>query len=102
MKTFQIKGNDLSDGYHTFDELYEHRCLLFLNLCFSEGSKCYWKPHYEGWFVLYFESPFGQISYHIPDKYLPIAEKYFTRDDEHKWDGHTSDEVLARLMARLA
>lgn len=32
-KTFKIQNNDISDGYHTFDELYEHRVLLYLNLC---------------------------------------------------------------------
>lgn len=36
-KAFKIVGNDLSDGYHTFDELYDHRCLLFLAWMHSDG-----------------------------------------------------------------
>ena len=31
-KTFTIKNGDISDGYHTFDELYEHRIALFITL----------------------------------------------------------------------
>lgn len=38
-KKFQIEGGDISDGYHTFDELYEHRCLLFIRLCLLQPDK---------------------------------------------------------------
>lgn len=98
MKTFKIVGNDISDGYHTFDELYEHRCLLFLNLCLHHRVECYWKPDFEGWFCLYWESPKGQISYHLPNKLLPLVERVIKRDDLHKWDGHKSEDVIKRLM----
>ena len=29
-KQFEIQDNDISDGYHTFSELYEQRALLFI------------------------------------------------------------------------
>ena len=29
-KIFKIVNGDISDGYHTFDELYKHRCLLWI------------------------------------------------------------------------
>ena len=96
-KTFKIVNGDISDGYHTFDELYEHRCLLYLNLCLTDAKNCYWKPDFPGWFCLYWESPRGQISYHLPERLLPIVEAHFQRDDNHKWDGHTGINVLARL-----
>lgn len=51
-KKFEIVGNDISDGYHTFDELYEHRCLLFINLCLAHPNAAYWRPHYDGWPLL--------------------------------------------------
>lgn len=97
MKTFKIVGDDISDGYHTFDELYEHRCLLYLHLCLINHTLCAWRPDYDGWFVLYFESPSGQISYHVPDKYLYLVKPLIRRDDAHVFDGHTSPTVLLRL-----
>ena len=95
--TFKIVGDDISDGYHTFGELYDHRCLLFLNICLGFPGDCAWKPDFEGWFCLYWESPSGQISYHIPNKYLPLVENKLRRDDHHVWDEHTGKDVVARL-----
>lgn len=97
MKKFNIVGGDLSDGYHTFDELYEHRCLLFLNLCLQDKTNAFWKPDFEGWFCLYWESPSGQISYHIPNKFIPLVENKITRDENHVWDKHVSSDVIFRL-----
>lgn len=100
MKQFKIIGSDLSDGYHTFDELYEHRCLLYVNLCLAHKEKCHWQPHYEGWFALYWDSPNGQVSYHCPDKMLPLIEGKIMRNwGSNIWDGHTSQDVINRLTA---
>lgn len=97
MKTFKIVGEDLSDGYHTFDELYEHRVLLYINLCLLQPHKCAWKEDFEGWFCLYLELPKGQISYHCPKKYVYLVESAIQNIPAYKWDGHTSDQVLERL-----
>lgn len=95
----QTRG--VSDGYHTFEELYDHRIFLYLSLCvqmqLAGTGKSYWMPHYPGWPVLFLETEKGQISYHFKERYLPIVEKYFERSDNHKWDGHTSADVLRRL-----
>lgn len=100
-KTFKIVGNDISDGYHTFDELYEHRCLLFINLCLCQTDLAYWRPHYEGWPLIGLNLPkIGQITYHVPEKYLPLF-KGIIREGGPEWDGHTSADVLERL-AKLA
>lgn len=97
-KTFKIVGNDISDGYHTFTELYEHRCLLFIALCMQFKDKAFYKKDYENWFCIYLELPEGQISYHVPNTYLAIAEKHFTYSPNHyKWDEHTSYDVVDRL-----
>jgi hypothetical protein len=98
-KTFKIVNGDISDGYHTFDELYEHRCLLFLNLCLNDKNNCYWKPDFENWFCLYWESPQGQISYHLPNKFLHLIDGCITKDEAHTWDGHKGSDVLTRLIA---
>lgn len=95
-KTFKIVNGDLSDGYHTFDELYEHRCLLFINLCLSHSDKAYWRPHYEGWPLIGMELPSGQVTYHVPEKYLPLFERQIGKGGP-EWDGHTSNDVIERL-----
>ena len=99
MKTIFIKGEnvEISDGFHTFDELYDHRCLLFINLCLLNKEKCAWKHANDDWFVLYYETEFGQISYHIPDKYLYLISNRIKNDEDYKWDGHTSEYVIAAL-----
>lgn len=100
-KTFKIVGNDISDGYHTFDELYEHRCLLFLNLCLTMPNKARIGKTEGGWFVLFLELPTGQISYHLPERMLPFITSKILADLTHQWDGHKSADVIDRL-ARAA
>ena len=106
MKTFKIVNNDISDGYHTFDELYEHRCLLFINLVLAlKGvNASAWKSDLDfgSWFCLYLETEYGQISYHIPNKFLFLVEPEIPQVDNYKWDGHSSATVIERLnmMAR--
>lgn len=102
MKTFKIVNGDISDGYHTFDELYDHRCILFIALVLSDGcpGAAYYVPdHFEGWDLIYVNNSFvGQISYHVPAKFRPLYEKALIRMNENiEFDGHTSADVLERL-----
>jgi len=87
----------MSDGYHTFDELYDHRNLLFINLCLASPEKA--KIHIcdNDWFLLFLETSKGQISYHIPAKYVSLVADKIQVNHEYKWDGHTSQQVLERL-----
>ena len=102
---------ELSDGYHTFNELYEHRATLYIALCeqlclFVESfPKEVWrsKKHsdgtsYPGWFILGINKEKGkQITYHLPLskwKETCFAE---TLDVAPKFDGHTPKQVLRRL-----
>lgn len=96
-KKFQIVGNDISDGYHTFGELYEHRCLLYLNLCLLQPEKCAFKRDHETWFCLYMETDEGQISYHLPNRYLPVVRAKIREDANYEWDGHNSARVAGNL-----
>lgn len=102
-KTFQIKDNDISDGYHTFNELYLHRHALFcafLKETHYESGKS--KTHadgsaYEGWFLAWVMLPDGQVSYHLPVEWwttCPAKEK-----TPPPYDGHTQAHVLERLVA---
>jgi len=112
-KEFKIVGDDISDGYHTFDELYEHRCLLFIAFvlqlnCEHLDRVYYVQDHMEGWDLLVIEQISSkeapiQISYHVPKQFRDAYEYKVPRKniDEHVWDGHTSSDVLDRLKIRL-
>lgn len=95
-KDKRITG-ETSDGYHTFNELYDHRCLLWINLCLLQHPNISYlvENHFDGWFLLGVETPLGQISYHCPNKYLHLVEGIERRHPE--FDGHTSVDVLKRL-----
>ncbi len=96
--------NEVSDGYHTFGELYDHRITLYIALCrawsglawrsrlHSDGSKL------DGWFVLGLMKKKGeQITYHLPDARWEETEFASTLAQAPDWDGHTSAQVLQRL-----
>lgn len=97
-------GN-VSDGYHTFNELYEHRHALFLLLMkrYYLGRVCpTWidvDPNTPGWFLAGIDSIDGQIAYHLPERLLPVARQYAMADYRRTpYDGYTSADVLARLQ----
>ena len=103
-------AGEVSDGYHTFNELYDHRVSLFLALCrhVNPNDTRVWrsKAHhpeddldmYEGWFIMGVITNKGeQLSYHLPLSRWEETDFAETLDHAPKWDGHTPDDVLARL-----
>ena len=109
-KEHSIDPNRVSDGYHTFGELYEHRIELFITLCTfvdSTTRRPVWmsKKHsdgseMDGWFIMGIGEKIGeQITYHLPNKYWDRLVKYGFKvlPCAVKWDGHTSEDVLKRL-----
>lgn len=95
----------MSDGHHTFDELYQHRCLLFIALM-KAYPQLAWRARRhddgtieEGWWVGGMNLPAGSISYHIPDRFWTLLDnaEVKTHDRAPAWDGHTSADVLNRL-----
>lgn len=109
IKTTGINTDRISDGYHTFGELYEHRIRLYMALCKlldDTGFADVWmsKTHsdgsnYEGWFVLGIHAIEGrQISYHLPIKYWDECLEFaLDQETAPPFDGHTSNDVLERL-----
>lgn len=105
------KGN-ISDGYHTFNELYEYR-LLYNASMFNElakqklydvhkskrhsgGEECFGG----GWFIVQAQLPTGQISNHYEMKdwdLFQIPEK----EKANPYDGHTPQDVVKRLREFL-
>lgn len=111
--TPQLETGDTSDGYHTFNELYDYRkaynALLFnewasRGICdvhkswhHSDGEACFGG----GWFIVSAQTPSGQITNHyetadwelfrVPERELAAA-----------WDGHTPAIALERLLTLAA
>ena len=96
-----FKKGEISDGYHTFNELYEHRNTLFITLCrLMYHTGLVWKkPIEDGWFLLGIGiEPGKQISYHLPESLWSLTD--FIRINpapKVQWDGHTSNDVIKRL-----
>ena len=106
----QVSG-DTSDGYHTFNELYDFRkaynAALFNEWAASDKYSVHKsKRHYDGeecfgggWFIVVAQLPNGQISNHYEMKdwdkfHLPETEKAL-----FEYDNHTSSDVLKRLYS---
>jgi hypothetical protein len=93
----------VSDGFHTFDELYAHRQILFVKLMnFHPDKSLKSRKHedgsmYEGdWFVAGMSLPTGDITYHLEGKCWDMV-KVQELDFAPAWDGHKSEDVLNRL-----
>ncbi len=106
VETFSmLDDEDLSDGYHTFGELYDHRRALTAALA-AERADISWRskahhpddsPMFEGgYFIVMAVTPVGQISYHYTLKHW---DKFQIPEVERTppYDGHSSLDVLARL-----
>lgn len=101
------KRGFVSDGYHTFNEIYDHRCVNFIAMCklLCLGPHTPWvsRKDSEGkemgeWFLLGIPAEEGQISYHIPMKFWTLCKFADYLDKAPAFDGHTSEDVLNRLI----
>lgn len=98
--------SNVSDGYHTFDELYKHRAYLFAALC-SERSDLAWKTKKysdgteieDGFFLAGMNlGELGEISYHVENKYWDLFPSVPEYDRAPEFTGYTSDDVLDRIF----
>ena len=96
---------DTSDGYHTFDELYDHRAKLF-SVIVRDRRELAWKSRfhhdgtmYDGMFIVGIETPGGQATYHYDvDPYWDIFDCE-ELDRAPEWDGHTPAQAIDRIVA---
>lgn len=103
-----LKGDgigELSDGYHTFNELYHHRAILFSVIC-NTYPELAWKskqhhdpaqPMYDGMFIVGIQTPEGQATYHYDVD--PYWDMFHIKELETapEWDGHTPEEAIRRI-----
>ena len=94
---------EMSDGYHTFNELYHHRAVLFSVICNAMPDKA-WKSKrhdtgdmYDGMFIVGIETNHGQATYHYDVD--PYWDMFNVPELEYapKWDGHTPQEAINRI-----
>ena len=91
---------DLSDGFHTFNDLYYQRCMLFASIVKQNRRKA-WKSHKHedgelcfggGWFIVGVDTPEGSYTFHYEDKYWDLFDCDELPTGKH-WDGHTEKDV---------
>ena len=98
---------EFSDGYHTFNELYHHRAILFSVIC-NKFKKLAWKslkhsdndePMYDGMFIVGINTPQGPASYHYNiEPYWDLFDcKELPKAPE--WDLHTPDDAIKRIYS---
>lgn len=106
ISTDQIKADTVSDNYHTMDELYDHRSILFAFIC-SQNTDISWKSKChsdgsseEGWFIAGLETPHGQITYH---QKIDFWGSFLCKelDKAPEYDGHTPDDVFNRFIMNI-
>ena len=96
---------ETSDGYHTFNELYDHRAKLF-SVIVCDHRELAWKSMlhhdgtmYDGMFIVGIETPDGQATYHYDvDPYWGIFDCE-ELDRAPEWDGHTPQQAIERIAA---
>lgn len=103
-----IKTDEITDGYHTFGELYDHRRALTAVLAAAAASLGdSWRskahhpdddPMFEGYFIVGIKLSTGTITYHYKlshwDDFAAVPEL----EHSHKWDGHTPADTVTRLL----
>jgi len=100
----EISTKEISDGHHTFGELYRHRIALFCTLC-NLLSEISWKskkhfdeekdPMFNGDFIAGINTPQRPATYHIKLEYWDLFN-VIEIERAYPYDGHTSDEDLIR------
>lgn len=104
---------EVSDGYHTFNELYRYRMLYnaaFFNLLarggqvevcksrrHSDGEKCFGS---DDWFIVMAILPTGRVSNHYESKYWDLFDVP-ERETAFEYDGHTPNEAADRIEKYL-
>lgn len=93
-----FSAGELSDGYHTFNELYYHRMALFSIVCNMNKEKS-WKSFkhddgtmFDDMFIVGINTPDGQYTYHYDVKYW----HYFNvqeLDAAPVYDGHKPEDI---------
>lgn len=95
-------NDEVSDGYHTFGELYRHRTTLLAALCNSHPERAYKARHhddgsmFDDMFIVVLHTDDGPASYHCDDEFWDLFD-IEEREAAEPFDGHTPDDVIQRI-----
>lgn len=101
--------DDLSDGFHTFRQLYYQRMMLFAAIVKQNKDKAWKSLRHEdgefcflgGWFIVGVDTPEGSYTYHYEAKYFDLFDCDILDYGKH-WDGHTEKDVTRLLSLTSA
>lgn len=106
----RITSGQQSDGFHTFNELYEFR-MIYNAALFNEWSVQHRydvhksKRHNDGelcfdgeWFIVCAILPTGQISNHYELKDWDMFQCEIADKAKYLFDGHTPKDVISRIQ----
>lgn len=100
---------EVSDGYHTFNQLYHQRAILFATIVNQNKDKS-WKSfkHSDGnycfdsngeWFIVGIDTPQGSYTYHYAKEYWDMFDCEELECGK-EWDGHTEEDVTRLLSLK--
>ncbi len=101
--------DDVSDGFHTFRQLYYQRMMLFAVIVKQNKDKA-WKSlrHEDGelcfdgrWFIVGIDTPEGSYTYHYETNYYNLFDCEELERGKH-WDRHTEKDVTRLLSLSFA
>lgn len=96
--------DDVSDGFHTFGQLYYQRMILFAAIVKQNRDKA-WKSYKHedgrlcfggGWFIVGIDTAKGSYTYHYENKYYSLFDCEELERGK-PWDGHTEEDVTRLL-----
>ena len=93
---------EVSDGYHTFNELYHHRFILTKALFNLDTENCLKSQlhddgtMFDNYFIVGINTELGWATYHYP---IASWRDFHCKEVERfpKWDGHDSTESINRI-----
>lgn len=96
--------DDVSDGFHTFRQLYYQRMMLFAAIVKQNKDKAWKSLRHEdgelcfggGWFIVGIDTPEGSYTYHYENNYFSLFDCEELERGKH-WDGHTEKDVTRLL-----
>lgn len=98
LKELPDNKGEISDGFHTFNELYYHRMILFSVIC-NQNKEISWKSlkhdngsMFKDYFVVGINTPRGQYTYHY---HIDHWNKFNVQelDKAPEYDGHLPNDI---------
>ncbi len=104
----KISVKQISDGHHTFKDLYFHRMILFSKLCIIYKDRA-WKtkkhydndndPMFPGDFLVGINTNEGVVSYHFKLEYWDYFKDIKEIAYSPKWDKVEANKTIKRILS---